>query len=104
VEAEAYWRELTRFYARMLQCYVVFVNRVGREAGFTFWGGSHVVDPRGDVVAEARRLEEELLVVDVDLDRVEERRLELPLVQEPRLDMLRAELERLSKGDRHHVH
>src|SRR3954471_6135700 len=57
-EAEAYWRELTRFYPRMLQCYVVFVNRVGTEPGFTFWGGSHVVDPLGELVAEAPRLEQ----------------------------------------------
>jgi predicted amidohydrolase len=104
VEAESYWRELTRFYARMLQCYVVFVNRVGSEGGFTFWGGSHVVDPRGEVVAEARRFEEELLVADVDLARVEERRLELPLVRNPRLDLLAAEVQRLRKGTRTHVH
>jgi predicted amidohydrolase len=100
-EAEPYWRELTRFYARMLECYVVFVNRVGHEPGFTFWGGSHVVDPTGEVVAEAPRLEEALLVADIDLERVEERRRELPLVGDPRLDLLRAELERLStKGGR----
>ena len=94
-EAEAYWRELTRFYARMLECYVVFVNRVGTEAGFTFWGGSHVVDPVGDVVAEAPRLDEALLVADVELDRVAARRRELPLVGDLRADVLHAELARL---------
>src|SRR5438270_927101 len=73
-EAEPYWRELTRFYARMLECYVVFVNRVGEEAGFTFWGGSHVVDPLGAVVTEAPRLEESLLFADIDLGRVAVRR------------------------------
>jgi predicted amidohydrolase len=104
VEAETYWRELTRFYARMLQCYVVFVNRVGSEGDFTFWGGSHVVDPWGEVVAEARRFEEELLVADVDVERVEERRLELPLVRNPRLDLLAAEIQRLRKGTRANVH
>jgi predicted amidohydrolase len=62
-EAERMWRELTRLYARVLGCVVVFVNRVGTEPGFTYWGGSHVVDPRGEVVAEAPRLEEALLVV-----------------------------------------
>jgi N-carbamoylputrescine amidase len=108
-DAEAYWRALTGFYARMLQCFVVFVNRVGSEGAFTFWGGSHVVDPWGEVVSEARRLEKELLVVDVDLARVEERRLELPLVGNPRLHVLRAELERLAearigKGGGHVVH
>jgi len=91
-EAEAYWRELTRFYARMLECYVVFVNRVGRDAGFTFWGGSHVVDPLGEVVAEAPRLEETLLVAELDLERVRARRRELPLLGELRPELLRAEL------------
>jgi predicted amidohydrolase len=73
-EAEDCWRELTRFHARMLECHVVFVNRVGVEAGFTFWGGSHVVDPLGEIVAEAPRLEESLLLVDVCLERVAARR------------------------------
>jgi predicted amidohydrolase len=96
-EAERYWRDLTRFYAQMLECWVVFVNRVGEEPGFTFWGGSHVVDPRGEVVAEAPRFEEALLVVDVDLEQVDARRRELPLVGDPRLDLLAAELERLAR-------
>ena len=95
-EAEEYWRGLTRFYARMLECYVVFVNRVGTEAGFAFWGGSHVVDPMGEVVAEAPRFEEALVLADVDLGRVAARRSELPLVGTLRLELLRAELERLS--------
>ena len=95
-EAEPYWRELTRFYARMLECYVVFVNRVGEEAGFTFWGGSHVVDPLGAVVTEAPRLEESLLFADVDLGRVAARRRELPLLGEMRPELLRAELERVA--------
>jgi predicted amidohydrolase len=96
-EAERYWRDLTRCYAQLLECYVVFVNRVGEEEGFTFWGGSHVVDPRGEVIAEAPRLEESLLVVDLDLEHVATRRRELPLLGEPRLDLLRAELDRLAR-------
>ena len=79
-EAEEYWHDLTRFYARMLQCYVVFVNRVGTEGGFTFWGGSHVVDPLGEPVVEAPRLEEAVVFADLDLERVEARRRELPLL------------------------
>ncbi len=97
-EAEAYWRDLTRFYARMLECYVVFVNRVGTEAGFTFWGGSHVVDPLGEVIAEAPRLEEAIVFADLDLDRVTERRAQLPLLGELRPPLLRAELARIAGG------
>jgi predicted amidohydrolase len=96
-EAEPYWRELTRFYARMLQCYVVFVNRVGLEAGFTFWGGSHVVDPLGEIVVEAPRLDESLVLADVDLERVAARRRELPLLGELRPGLLRDELERIAE-------
>jgi predicted amidohydrolase len=95
-DVDEYWRGLTTFYARMLQCYVVFVNRVGTEGSFTFWGGSHVVDPLGQVVAEAPRFEESVLLVDVDLDRVAARRRELPLVGALRPELLRAELERLT--------
>jgi N-carbamoylputrescine amidase len=72
------------------------VNRVGVEAGFMFWGGSHVVDPLGEIVAEAPRLEESLLLADVDLGRVAARRRELPLAGDLRPDLLRAELERLT--------
>jgi predicted amidohydrolase len=96
-EAEPYWRELTRFYARMLECYVVFVNRVGEDAGFTFWGGSHVVDPLGEVVAEAPRFDESLLFADVDLERVAARRRELPLLGEMRPELLRDELQRVAE-------
>jgi predicted amidohydrolase len=93
-EAESYWRELTRFYARMLGCYVVFVNRAGVEDGHTFWGGSHVVDPLGEVVAQAPRLEESLLFAEIDLAQVAERRTTLPPAG-LRPELLRNELERL---------
>jgi predicted amidohydrolase len=95
-EAEPYWRELTRFHARMLQCFVVFVNRVGCEEDLTFWGGSHVVGPDGELVAEAPRLEETIVLANVDLDQVAERRRELAVVGDPRLDLLRQEIGRLA--------
>ena len=94
-QVDEYWRDLTRFYARMLECYVVYVNRVGDDDGFTYWGGSHAVDPLGEIVAEAPRFAETLLFADLDVSVVEERRRELPLLGRPRLDLLRGELERL---------
>jgi predicted amidohydrolase len=97
-DIERYWRELTRFYARMLECYVVFVNRVGTEAEFRFWGGSHVVDPAGDTVAEIESDEEAIVVAELDLDRVDARRRALPLVRDLRPELLRAELGRLASN------
>lgn len=45
-------------------------NRVGEEERLTFAGESFVCAPDGTVDARAGRLEEEVLVVDVDLDAV----------------------------------
>jgi predicted amidohydrolase len=96
-EIERDWIDLLRFYARFLQTYVVFVNRVGNEAGLTFWGGSQVVDPWGRVLAQAPRHEPAVVVADVDLGAVRRRRREIPLLKEPRLGLLRQELERLGR-------
>jgi predicted amidohydrolase len=92
-EARAYWRDLTRLYARLLQCYVVFANQAGTNGGFTFWGGSHMVDPRGEIVAEAGP-DETMLVADVDLAQVAARRAELPLLRSLRPELLVSELAR----------
>lgn len=94
-DSSGYWRDITRFYARMFQVFVVFVNRVGSEGDFDFWGGSHVVDPWGRVVAEAAEDEEDLVVAEIDLDDVRRRRREIPLQKEPRLAMLAREFGRL---------
>jgi predicted amidohydrolase len=89
------WRDICRFYARMLECFVVFVNRVGNEPGLEFWGGSHVHDPYGVCLAEAPVGEEALLFADLDLAAVRRRRREMPLVKEARLGLLSRELDRL---------
>jgi predicted amidohydrolase len=75
---------------------VVFVNRVGDEADLRFWGGSHVYDPWGALVAEAPRHEPALVTADIDLGEVRRRRREMPLVKEARLALLSRELERLA--------
>ena len=92
---ESEWRDINRFYARMLECYVVFVNRVGQEGSLPFWGGSHVYDPWGELVAEAPLDEPALVTVELDLAKVRRRRREMPLVKEARLGLLNRELERL---------
>jgi len=69
-DSEEYWHDITRFYGRMFQQFVVFVNRVGAEGRWRFWGGSHVIDPWGNLVAEAEHDRELILTVDLDLDDV----------------------------------
>jgi predicted amidohydrolase len=90
------WHDVNRFCARQLECYVVFVNRVGEEGELSFWGGSHVYDPWGELVAEAPLDQPALLAAELDLAAVRRRRREMPLVKEARLALLSRELERLS--------
>jgi predicted amidohydrolase len=97
LDTRDYWRGITRFYARMLESYVIFVNRVGRQDGIVFWGYSHVVDPWGSVVVEGPLQEEALLTADIDLANVRRRRREVPLVKEARLALLAKELNRLAE-------
>jgi beta-ureidopropionase len=47
--------------------FAALCNRVGEEDRLTFAGESFVSDPTGEVLARGRRLDEDLLVVDLDL-------------------------------------
>jgi N-carbamoylputrescine amidase len=95
VDTIAYWQDLLRLIARMQQCWVVFVNRVGTEGGARFWGGSRVLDPTGEVVAEAALWEPALVTVDIDIAAVRRRRRAFPLLAEARLGLVERELHRL---------
>lgn len=97
-DSHEYWHDITHFYGRMFQVFVVFVNRVGTEGALRFWGGSHVIDPWGNVVAEATQDNEDLVTVDIDLSEVRRRRHQVPLVKEARLGLLQREIRRLLKA------
>ena len=68
------WEDAMRAHASMNGVFAVAVNRVGKEGGLTFWGGSFVADPFGQVIARASSTREEVLVVEIDLGRVRESR------------------------------
>jgi predicted amidohydrolase len=97
-DSRTYWRDISVFYARMFECYVVFVNRVGQEAEhLRFWGGSHVVDPWGEIVCELPENEEAFVTTEINLANVRKRRREVPLVREARLGLLAREATRLAE-------
>lgn len=74
-----HWRTLLRARAIENQCYVVGCNRVGTADRYTFCGSSAVIDPFGEVVAEAGTESEELLVADISPALVAEVRTRLPV-------------------------
>lgn len=47
--------------------FAALCNRVGEEEKLTFAGESFAVDPKGQVIARGKQLEDDLLVVDIDL-------------------------------------
>jgi NAD+ synthase (glutamine-hydrolysing) len=58
--------------------FVAYVNLVGGQDELVFDGGSMVLGPRGELVAQAAQFAEELLVVDIDLDDALRTRLQDP--------------------------
>jgi N-carbamoylputrescine amidase len=68
------WQQAMRAHASMNGVYAVAVNRVGREEGIDFWGGSFIADPFGDLVARASASRNEVLVAEIDLGRIRESR------------------------------
>jgi predicted amidohydrolase len=90
------WENLNRTYASSFCCYVVFVNRVGCEDGLTFWGGSEVIDPDCRLAGKAKYLDEDLLVTDIDTDKIRRARMYTPVRRDERLHLTLKELHRIA--------
>ncbi len=88
---------LTRALAQMLGVAVILVNRVGFEDGLCFWGGSRVVGPDGELVAEAPLLDEALEVVEIDRHDLRRQRTITPLGRDERLLLTIEELNRIKR-------
>jgi predicted amidohydrolase len=95
LDTMTYWEELLRLTAQLQQCWVVFCNRVGTEAGAKFWGRSRVLDPLGRLVAEAPAYEPALVCAELDVAAAHRRRREVPLMTEARLGLIERELSRI---------
>ena len=86
------WQTIQRSHAIANGVYVGSVNRVGFEAGaagqagLEFWGSSFLCDPFGQVLAEGSTDQEEILVGEVDLGRIEEVRRNWPFLRDRRID------------------
>jgi len=80
------WETVQRGHAIANGVFVAAVNRVGEEDGIRFWGQSFVADPFGRVLARASATDEEVLVVECDLARVEETRRHWPFLRDRRIE------------------
>jgi len=89
------WRDLVKVTAQMQTTFVVLVNRVGVEDGIHFGGESCVVDPLGEIVAQARPLREDLVICDLGRAALRRARTFYPLLRDERLPLLSREVQRL---------
>ena len=72
------------------QAYVAAVNRIGHEGpsdgGLEFWGASFVSDPFGVLLTRAAHDQEEILISECDLARLEDVRRNWPFLRDRRID------------------
>lgn len=76
-----HWIALLRARAIENQAYVVGVNRTGNDPKLAYPGRSMVIDPRGEILADAGEMEA-VLSVDVSIDGVTDWRREFPALQD----------------------
>jgi N-carbamoylputrescine amidase len=86
----AAWETIQRAHAIANGCYVAVPNRVGHEKlagdGLQFWGQSFVAGTAGEVLAKASAHKEQILVVPLDLAKVETTRTHWPFLRDRRID------------------
>lgn len=87
------WTTVQRGHAVANGLPVVAVNRTGYEPdpsgqtnGITFWGGSFVAGPQGELLYRASADKEEVVVVDVDMKRSENVRRWWPFLRDRRIE------------------
>jgi N-carbamoylputrescine amidase len=85
------WETIQRSHAIANGCYVAAANRVGHEApeggdGIEFWGQSFVAAPSGEIIAKGSVDREEIVMADVEWDRVNEHRTHWPFLRDRRVD------------------
>ena len=92
--AMAAWGKLLATHAMANAAAVAFCNRVGNEEGLTFWGGSRLIGPDGELLAEAPPYQETLLIGDLDASAIAAGRRRRPPADEDLALTLR-ELDRI---------
>jgi N-carbamoylputrescine amidase len=87
------WETIQRSHAVANGCYVCVPNRVGHETlagvggdGIEFWGQSFVAGTSGEILAKAGADREQVLVVPLDLRKVDETRTHWPFLRDRRID------------------
>ncbi|MCC7392409.1 carbon-nitrogen hydrolase [Candidatus Sumerlaeota bacterium] len=80
------WQTIQRSHSIANGVYVCSVNRIGKEESVEFFGGSFVSDPFGRLLHKASHDQEEIIVQELDLSKVEETRQHWPFFRDRRVE------------------
>jgi N-carbamoylputrescine amidase len=72
---------------------VVAANRIGTEAGMTFYGSSFICDARGDKLAELARDQSGIAIAELDLAQIRRVRASMGFFRDRRPDLYRSLIE-----------
>ncbi|GFP18771.1 hypothetical protein HKBW3S03_00276 [Candidatus Hakubella thermalkaliphila] len=89
------WETLNRMNAELYGCYVFYTNRAGQEEGVSFWGGSEIVLPNGQLLIKAPYFQEACLAAEVDTREIRRSRLITPISRDENIDLTLRELIRI---------
>ncbi|WP_110111644.1 carbon-nitrogen family hydrolase [Bacillus sp. CGMCC 1.16541] len=81
----AHWKALLISRAIENQCYVVACNRAGSDPNNTFAGHSLIIDPWGEIIAEAGQ-DEETIIGTLDAKKVRDVRNQIPVFLDRRTE------------------
>lgn len=116
------WKIINKFYARIFGIYNLCANRVGEEGparqreldrdkeeasadpeSFSFWGGSEIVNPFGQQIAEAKFHETDQIQGTIDREMLRRKRIALPYLRNDDPYFTLRELERILQTDKQYV-
>ena len=89
------WKLNLRYLSMIYGLPIVMSNLVGKVEGFQFWGGSMIVNPYGEIVAQNDSGEEGMIVESLDYDDVRRARKRLPTLRDSNLSFLNREIKRI---------
>lgn len=88
------WKTVIRSHGIANGVFSAAINRVGVEDEMTFYGGSFLSDPLGEVLAEGSD-QEEIVIADADLGRIRQARELLHFLRDRRIDTYEPLLKRV---------
>lgn len=90
------WEQMLIANSIVSGCYILSANRTGQYQHLQFDGHSMIIEPGGKIIQQAE-VEEDILIVDYDLNKVYNAQANYPCNLDPRYDVWTKEFDRMSQ-------